>query len=146
MIFYSMHCTSFQLSVNIRDNWDKYNPGLTTPIKSIPIKAICDDTYMACSCSDYSSHTVFHWLAKSPSSHSTSWDQMIQPSFMKRKFQNIGAPLSSLVEWLFDVYSHQLDNFSNFTPTTHGITDVYSTYENDFFFFFLQLIFRKWRI
>ena len=108
MIFYSMHCTSFQLSVNIRDNWDKYNHGLTTPIKSIPIKAICDDTYMACPCSEYSSHTVFHWLAKSPSSHSTSWDQAIQPSFMKRKFQNIGAPLSSLVEWLFDVSSHHI--------------------------------------
>ena len=53
-----MHCTSFQLSVNIRDNWDKYNHGLTTPIKSIPIKAICDDTYMACPCSDYSSHSL----------------------------------------------------------------------------------------
>ena len=59
-----------------------YNHGLTTPIKSIPIKAICADTYMAnfqcrhigaisvpplakpmglaCPCSEYSSHTVFH--------------------------------------------------------------------------------------
>ena len=134
MIFYSMHCTSFQLSVNIRDNWDKYNHGLTTPIKSIPIKAICDDTYMACPCSDYSSHSL------SLTGKITIITQHILGSndtaiFHEKEVSKIGALLSSLVEWLFDVYSHQLDNFSNFTPTTHDTTNVYGTYENDVLFF-----------